>query len=82
VKAKQPSIPIIMLTARFQISDRVVGLELGADDYVTKPFSIRELSARVRALLRRVQEHPKQMPTSGSPCKLDRNPKSQDEAIV
>jgi serine/threonine protein kinase/CheY-like chemotaxis protein len=76
VKAKQPRIPIIMLTARFQISDRVVGLELGADDYVTKPFSIRELSARVKALLRRVQAHPKQMRITGSPCKLDCNPKS------
>jgi DNA-binding response OmpR family regulator len=45
--------PIIMLTARTSESDRVAGLDLGADDYVTKPFSLRELSARVRALLRR-----------------------------
>ncbi|HVR69556.1 MAG TPA: response regulator transcription factor [Vicinamibacteria bacterium] len=45
--------PIIMLTARGQEIDKVVGLELGADDYVTKPFSIRELLARVRAILRR-----------------------------
>ena len=45
--------PIVMLTARGQESDKVVGLELGADDYVTKPFSIRELLARVRAILRR-----------------------------
>jgi DNA-binding response OmpR family regulator len=45
--------PIIMLTARGQEVDKVVGLELGADDYVTKPFSIRELLARVRAILRR-----------------------------
>ena len=45
--------PILMLTARGQEIDKVVGLELGADDYVTKPFSIRELLARVRALLRR-----------------------------
>jgi len=47
--------PIIMLTARGQEIDKVVGLELGADDYVTKPFSIRELLARVRAILRRSQ---------------------------
>ncbi len=47
------STPILMLTARGEEADRVVGLDLGADDYVTKPFSIRELSARVRALLRR-----------------------------
>jgi two-component system alkaline phosphatase synthesis response regulator PhoP len=47
--------PIVMLTARGQEIDKVVGLELGADDYVTKPFSIRELLARVRAILRRVE---------------------------
>jgi DNA-binding response OmpR family regulator len=45
--------PILMLTARSEESDRVIGLDLGADDYVTKPFSVRELMARVRALLRR-----------------------------
>ena len=59
VKAKRPSIPIIMLTARGQEIDKVVGLELGADDYVTKPFSIRELMARIKAVLRRV---PPQVP--------------------
>ncbi|MDH4178880.1 MAG: response regulator transcription factor [Armatimonadota bacterium] len=48
-------IPILMLTARAEEADRVIGLDLGADDYVTKPFSLRELSARVRALLRRAQ---------------------------
>lgn len=53
------SIPIIMLTAKGQEADRVVGLELGADDYVTKPFSPRELMARVKAVLRRMQEKPK-----------------------
>jgi two-component system alkaline phosphatase synthesis response regulator PhoP len=53
-KAKKPSLPIIMLTARGQEIDKVVGLELGADDYVTKPFSIRELMARIKAVLRRV----------------------------
>jgi DNA-binding response OmpR family regulator len=54
LKAKKPLLPIIMLTARGQEIDKVVGLELGADDYVTKPFSIRELMARVKAVLRRV----------------------------
>ena len=49
------NIPIIMLTARTGESDRVTGLDLGADDYVTKPFSLRELAARVRAVLRRRQ---------------------------
>ena len=53
LKPKRPSIPVIMLTARGQEVDKVVGLELGADDYVTKPFSIRELLARVKAVLRR-----------------------------
>src|SRR6202162_2933401 len=54
LKAKRPSMPIIMLTARGQEIDKVVGLALGADDYVTKPSSIRELMARVKAVLRRV----------------------------
>ena len=59
LKSKRPAIPIIMLTARGQEVDKVVGLELGADDYVTKPFSIRELLARVKAVLRRVGSVPK-----------------------
>jgi len=50
--------PIIMLTARVEETDRIIGLELGADDYVTKPFSPREIVARVRAVLRRVQPEP------------------------
>lgn len=54
LKTKRPGLPIIMLTARGQEIDKVVGLELGADDYVTKPFSIRELMARVKAVMRRV----------------------------
>jgi two-component system alkaline phosphatase synthesis response regulator PhoP len=56
-------VPIIMLTARTSEDDRVTGLELGADDYVTKPFSLRELTARVRAVLRRSaarDDHPLQ----------------------
>lgn len=50
------SVAVIMLTAMGELSDRVVGLELGADDYLTKPFDARELLARVRAVLRRVSE--------------------------
>jgi len=50
------AIPTIMLTARAEETDRIVGLELGADDYVTKPFSPRELTARVRALFRRLED--------------------------
>ncbi len=59
LRAQRDSIPIIMLTARGQELDKVVGLELGADDYVTKPFSIRELLARVKAVLRRTAVVPK-----------------------
>ena len=55
VRAEGISIPILMLTARGEEADRVLGLDLGADDYVSKPFSVRELLARVRALLRRAQ---------------------------
>jgi DNA-binding response OmpR family regulator len=61
LRAKRASIPIIMLTARGQEVDKVVGLEIGADDYVTKPFSIRELLARVRAILRRTAALPKNL---------------------
>ena len=53
---RQSDVPIIMLTARADETDRVVGLEVGADDYVCKPFSVRELVARVKAVLRRVSE--------------------------
>ena len=53
VRAEGITMPILMLTARGEEADRVLGLDLGADDYVTKPFSVRELLARVRALLRR-----------------------------
>jgi two-component system alkaline phosphatase synthesis response regulator PhoP len=56
---KTTSIPIIMLTAKSQESDKIVGLELGADDYVTKPFSPRELIARIKAVLRRIKEKDK-----------------------
>lgn len=56
---KTASIPIIMLTAKTQESDKIVGLELGADDYVTKPFSPRELIARIKAVIRRGKEKEK-----------------------
>jgi DNA-binding response OmpR family regulator len=55
VLRRESDVPIIMLTARSEESDQVVGLELGADDYITKPFSPRTLVARVRAVLRRAQ---------------------------
>ena len=53
---QESGVPIIMLTARSSELDKVIGLELGADDYVTKPFSLRELAARIRALLRRAEQ--------------------------
>src|SRR5437870_4743947 len=52
---KDSNVPVIMLTARSEESDKLVGLELGADDYMTKPFSPKELVARVRAVLRRAE---------------------------
>jgi DNA-binding response OmpR family regulator len=55
---KERDTPIILLTARLDESDKVVGLELGADDYVTKPFGLRELVARIRAVLRRTEREP------------------------
>jgi two-component system response regulator MprA len=53
IREKHRSLPILMLTARHEISDRVAGLDAGADDYVVKPFALEELSARVRSMLRR-----------------------------
>lgn len=55
LRAEGNQTPLLMLTARGEETDRILGLDLGADDYVTKPFSVRELMARIRALLRRVQ---------------------------
>jgi len=58
VYSKEAETPIIILTAKLEESDKVLGLELGADDYVTKPFGMRELTARVRAVLRRAEKEP------------------------
>ena len=55
LRAESVATPIVMLTARGDEADRIVGLDLGADDYITKPFSVRELLARIRAVLRRAQ---------------------------
>jgi DNA-binding response OmpR family regulator len=53
IRSRKPSLPVLILSGRARVEDRVKGLDLGADDYLTKPFSFSELSARVRALLRR-----------------------------
>ncbi|MEN8152856.1 MAG: response regulator transcription factor [Acidobacteriota bacterium] len=55
IRAKDPRVPIIMLTAKSQESDKLLGFELGVDDYITKPFSAKELIARIRAILKRLE---------------------------
>ena len=72
------SIPVIMLTARAEESDRVAGLELGADDYVVKPFSPRELAARVNGVLRRTSGRVEALPASLSFEGLDIDPLSRE----
>ncbi len=62
VYSREAETPVIILTAKLEENDKVLGLELGADDYVTKPFSPRELTARVRAVLRRVEKHHEEQP--------------------
>jgi DNA-binding response OmpR family regulator len=70
LRARGIEIPILMLTARSEEIDKVVGLEVGADDYVTKPFSIKELLARVEAFLRRQRKQTGAVVTFGD-CRLD-----------
>src|SRR5689334_25310273 len=73
----ESKVPIVMLTAKDSEADKVAGLELGADDYVTKPFSLRELVSRVRAHLRRAEmvspvgAHPAPGVLAGGPVELD-----------
>jgi DNA-binding response OmpR family regulator len=72
--SKEGNAPIIILTAKLEENDKVLGLELGADDYVTKPFSPRELTARVRAVLRRVSKDPSEPDlVRAADITLDRN---------
>lgn len=66
---QEMKVPIIMLTARAEEVDKVVGLEVGADDYLTKPFSMRELSARVKAQLRRERFHREDLEVAATPAK-------------
>jgi len=73
----ESGVPILMLTAKDSELDKVVGLELGADDYVTKPFSLRELIARVRAQFRRTEQ---QVVTGGLPTLIDVGPVKVDLA--
>lgn len=69
---KSSTVPIIMLTAKVEEIDRLIGLELGADDYICKPFSPREVVARVKAILRRTQPEPVQDRLTSGPIVLDR----------
>ena len=73
IRAQRPQLPVVFLTARSEEIDRVVGLELGADDYVAKPFSPRELLARVRTILRRAQRGADAAPAApaGVPFEVD-----------
>ena len=70
---QRSSVPVIMLTAKDSEIDKVVGLELGADDYVTKPYSSRELLARIKAVLRRLAEPEELLPTTmeAGPVRMD-----------
>ena len=68
---RESDAPIIILTARVEEDDRILGLELGADDYVTKPFSPREVVARVKAVLRRVRGERRKMPIRIGDLELD-----------
>jgi len=70
LRAKKNATPILMLTAKGQEIDKVVGLDLGADDYVTKPFGVRELLARIQALLRRSGGGPGATPDEGLPFQI------------
>src|SRR5260370_36388206 len=78
IQAQRP-VPVLMLTARGDETDLLVGLAVGADDYLTKPFSMRELAARVHALLRRVErgggsaEHPGEAPVGVGELEINRS---------
>lgn len=70
VRADDDQLPILMLTAKSEELDKVLGLEIGADDYVTKPFSIRELIARVKALFRRIEADREATPDAQEPLTI------------
>jgi two-component system, OmpR family, response regulator len=67
---KEMTVPILMLTAKVDETDKIVGLEIGADDYMTKPFSMRELMARIRAMLRRAKITGQTPPEETAPIKI------------
>ncbi|MFN7948881.1 MAG: response regulator transcription factor [Blastocatellia bacterium] len=77
IRERNPSLPILILTARDDVVDKVLGLEMGADDYITRPFSLRELEARVKSVLRRMRsragenEDSDQQPILRGPLRID-----------
>ena len=71
--SRSHAIPVLMLTAKGQIDDRIKGLELGADDYITKPFSPKELILRVRAIIKRNRSTPGSVVFSFGPFRFDKN---------
>lgn len=73
IRSHSPNIPVIMLTARVEEADRVLGLEMGADDYVTKPFSVRELIARIKVVLRRTSPPDPEGALEYGPLRIDPN---------
>lgn len=85
-RKQRPGVPVIMLTARAEEADRVAGLEMGADDYITKPFSMRELAARVRAVLRRASDRTEEVipviTKSGVRLDIDRHEVTVDGKAV
>jgi len=70
IRERKRSLPILMLTAKSEEFDKVLGLELGADDYMTKPFSIRELLARIKSIIRRVNTLREEKKDTGEPVEL------------
>ena len=82
IRAQNRSAPIIMLTAREEETDKVLGLELGADDYITKPFSMRELLARVKANIRRTEMLTATAPAKTAPTAAGRIAIDSDQMVV
>ena len=82
IRAQNRSAPIIMLTAREEETDKVLGLELGADDYITKPFSMRELLARVKANIRRTEMLTAPAPAKAAPAAAGRIAIDSDQMVV
>ncbi|WP_367118890.1 response regulator [Mesorhizobium sp.] len=77
------SVPIIMVTAAGDVIDRIVGLEIGADDYVAKPFDLRELHSRLRAVLRRLKRGSQSdVPNAGPVALADRVPSQREEGLI